>query len=210
MRIYDVSLPVTPDLPVWPGDPPIRLKRVKSISGGANANVSELACGVHIGTHVDAPLHFIDGAGAVETMKLTALVGRARVVSFPKVEVIDAELLAAARIPPGARRILFKTRNSALWAAGTREFHKSFVALDESAARWLVRRKVVLVGMDYLSVAPFGRSRPTHRVLLEAGVAVVEGLNLTGIRPGSYGFACLPLKLIGSDGAPARAILTRP
>jgi arylformamidase len=210
VRIYDVSLPISPDLPVWPGDPPISLQRVQAISAGSTANASHLSCGVHAGTHVDAPLHFLDGAGGVETMKLSSLVGRAWVADLPRAEVLDEATLSAARIPARSTRVLFKTRNSRIWAGGERKFRKDFVAVDESGARWLLDRGVVLVGVDYLSVAPFGNSTPTHRLLLQAGIAIVEGLNLTGVKSGSYGFACLPMKLMGSDGAPARAILTRP
>lgn len=207
MRIYDLSLGISPDLPVWPGDPPVRLERVESIADGANANVSTLHCGVHVGTHVDAPLHFVDGARSVETLPLKVLTGRAYVVDLRKAEVLDAATLEASDIPPRTRRILFKTRNSALWARKEPEFRKDFVAVDASGAEWLVRKGVQLVGVDYLSVAPFGDSKPTHRILLEAGVVVVEGLNLSEVSQGRYTLYCLPLKLVGSDGAPARAIL---
>ena len=207
MRIYDLSLGISPDLPVWPGDPPVRLERVSSIADGANANVSTLYCGVHVGTHVDAPLHFVDGARSVETLPLKVLTGRAYVVDLRKAEVLDAATLEASDIPPRTRRILFKTRNSALWARKEPEFRKDFVAVDASGAEWLVRKGVQLVGVDYLSVAPFGDSKPTHRILLEAGVVVVEGLNLSEVSQGRYTLYCLPLKLVGSDGAPARAIL---
>ena len=207
MRIYDLSLGISPDLPVWPGDPPVRLERVSSIADGAKANVSTLYCGVHVGTHVDAPLHFVDGARSVETLPLKVLTGRAYVVDLRKAEVLDAATLEASDIPPRTRRILFKTRNSALWARKEPEFRKDFVAVDASGAEWLVRKGVQLVGVDYLSVAPFGDSKPTHRILLEAGVVVVEGLNLSEVSQGRYTLYCLPLKLVGSDGAPARAIL---
>lgn len=209
MHIYDVSVDITPDMPVWPGDPAVVLERVQSIAQGSNANVSQLACGVHIGTHVDAPLHFLDGAGAVETMRLEALTGRAYVVDLRRAGVIDAATLQAARIPSRAQRLLFRTRNSDLWRRGEKTFHKDFVAVDDSGAAWLVGRKIRLVGVDYLSVAPFGRSRPTHEILLKAKVAVVEGLDLSRVPAGAYDLYCLPLKLIGSDGAPARAILIR-
>jgi arylformamidase len=209
MHIYDVSVDIRPDMPVWPGDPAVRLERVGSIAEGRNANVSHLSAGVHIGTHVDAPLHFLDGAGAVETMSLEALTGRAYVVDLRKATVIDAATLQAARIPTRAQRLLFRTRNSELWRRREKEFHKDFVAVDESGAEWLVRRKTRLVGVDYLSVAPFGRSRPTHEILLKARVAVVEGLDLSRVPAGAFDLYCLPLKLIGSDGAPARAILIR-
>ena len=207
MKIYDVSLGISPELPVWPGDPPIELKRVKSIAEGAHSNVSHLSCGVHVGTHVDAPLHFVDGASAVEKLSLKALIGRAYVVDLRKVDTIDAELLQASDIPPRTRRVLFRTRNSDYWARKVPEFRKDFVAIEPSGAEWLVKKGVQLVGVDYLSVAPFGRSEETQQILLRKGVVVIEGLNLTDVRRGRYTLYCLPLKLVGSDGAPARAVL---
>jgi arylformamidase len=206
MRIYDVTVGISPQMPVWPGDPGVQLERVEAIAEGANANVSRLTCGVHTGTHVDAPLHFIDGAPAVETLPLKLLTGRAYVVHLPTAKVIDEATLESAGLPPRTRRVLFKTRNSELWAK-EKAFQTNFVAVDASGARWLVRKGVQLVGVDYLSVAPYGQSKETHHVLLEAGVVVIEGLDLSRVSQGRYSLYCLPLKLIGSDGAPARTIL---
>ena len=207
MRIYDISLAITPTMPVWPGDPPVQLELVHRIADGANANASRLACGVHTGTHVDAPFHFIEGAGTVEAMPLEILSGPAYVADLSSADVIDVPALRRARIPPRTRRVLFKTRNSRLWESADRTFHRDFVAVNAEGASWLVERGVKLVGVDYLSVAPFGNSRPTHRTLLEAEVVIIEGLNLAAVRRGRYTLHCLPLKLAGSDGAPARAIL---
>jgi arylformamidase len=209
MRLYDITVPIENGMPVWPGDPPVRLERVSAIADGANANVSTLACGVHVGTHVDAPLHFLEGQGAVEAIPLEALIGRAYVADLRRAEVIDAAALEAARIPPRVQRILFRTRNSEFWKRHERTFQTDFVAIDRSGAEWLVGRRVRLVGVDYLSVAPYGNSRPTHEVLLGAGVVVLEGVNLHGVPPGAYTLYCLPIKLAGSDGAPARAVLAR-
>jgi len=207
MRIYDVSVGISPQMPVWPGDPPVSLKRVSEIAKGANANVSRLECGVHIGTHVDAPSHFIDGAPDVETLSMKVLNGRAYVVDLPEADVLDAETLEEAGIPPRTRRLLFKSRNSEFWPSEGSEFRTDFVGVDRSGAEWLVKKGVQLVGIDYLSIAPYKQSRPTHRVLLNAGVVVIEGLDLSQVSRGRYTLHCLPLKLMGSDGAPARAIL---
>ena len=160
-------------MPVWPGDPPVVIKRVREIAKGANANVSRLECGVHVGTHVDAPIHFIDGSSGVEAIPLRVLIGRAYVIHLPNASVIDENTLEGSGIPPRTRRILFKTSNSKYWAHGEHKFKKDFVAIDASGASWLVRKKVKLVGVDYLSVAPFGASRETHRILLENGVVVI-------------------------------------
>lgn len=207
MRLYDISVGISPQMPVWPGDPPVRLERVEHIAQGANANVSRLECGVHTGTHVDAPLHFIDGADSVDRLPLKVLTGRAYVVDLRRASVLDAATLEASDIPPRTRRLLFRTRNSDLWARGETRFQSDFVAIDASGAEWLVRKGVALVGVDYLSVAPYRQSRETHRILLGKGIVVVEGLDLSQVSQGRYTLCCLPLKLIGSDGAPARAIL---
>ncbi len=207
MRVYDISVGMTPEMPVWPGDPPVILERTAAIADGANANVSRLSCSVHTGTHVDAPLHFLEGERAVDALSLKVLIGRAYVVDLPEAKVLDAGTLEAAGIPPRTRRVLFKTRNSQNWARGERKFDEGFVGVDASGAQWLVRKGVQLVGVDYLSVAPYKQSRPTHEILLGAGVVVVEGLDLSKVSQGRYMLYCLPLRLEGSDGAPARAIL---
>jgi arylformamidase len=207
LRIYDISLGIAPDLPVWPGDPQIVLERVQTLESGAESNVSHLSCSVHVGTHIDAPLHFLAHGSSTDQIALKLLTGRAYVVDLRKARKLDAATLAAAGIPPRTRRLLFRTRNSELWAKGMKEFQRDYVAVDASGAQWLVQRGVQLVGVDYLSVAPFNEIVNPHRILLGAGVIVVEGLNLSGIRQGRYALYCLPLKLIGAEGAPARAIL---
>ncbi len=207
MRVYDISVGVSPEIPVWPGDPPVKLERIKSINEGEQANISRLQAGVHVGTHIDAPLHFVEGGRSVDAIPLKSLMGRAYVVDLRKADVLDAETLNSARIPPRTRRLLFKTRNSEYWARGERRFQRDYVAVDVSGAEWLVKKGVRLVGVDYLSVAPFGDGVATHRILLEAEVVVVEGLNLARVSKGRYTLYCLPIKLMGSDGAPARAIL---
>ena len=207
MRLYDISIGVSPEIPVWPGDPPVKLERFKSMEDGDDANVSQLHSGVHVGTHIDAPIHFVEGGNSVDMIPLKSLLGRAYVVDLRKADVLDAQALESARIPPRTRRLLFKTRNSDHWGNKERKFQKDFVAVDASGAEWLVKKGVKLVGVDYLSVAPFNDQVATHRILLEAGVVVVEGLNLSKVSKGRYTLYCLPVKLMGSDGAPARAVL---
>jgi arylformamidase len=209
MKIHDISVPVSPSLPVWPGDPAVVLEKVSSMDAGAHDNVSRLACGVHTGTHVDAPHHFMNDHRTVEMLALDVLVGPALVVELPlDARLVTADVLEQAAIPAGTERVLLKTANSQLWARGENAFFTDFVGVSEDGAEWLVSHAIKLVGIDYLSVAPYHQSIPTHRALLGAGVIVVEGLDLSAITPGSYGLYCLPLKLVGSDGAPARVILT--
>lgn len=207
MRTYDISLTISSDLPTWPGDPGIVLERTEKIEAGDNANVSRLDMGVHTGTHVDAPFHFLPDGSGVDQLQLKTLTGRAYVLDLPEVDLITAQVLEASNIPPRTRRVLFKTRNSEIWARGENAFQTEFVGLSADAAEYLVGRGVKLVGVDYLSVAPFKQSRPTHQILLAAGVVIVEGLDLTEVTQGRYTLYCLPLKLKDSDGAPARAIL---
>ncbi len=207
MKTYDITIPITPQMPVWPGDPRVRLERISKIETGDMANVSHLSMSVHTGTHIDAPYHFLAEGHTLEKIPLEFFIGSTYVLHLPDIDLITADVLENAGIPPRTRRVLFKTRNSDLWASGETEFQTDFVALSPDAAALLVRRGVKLVGVDYLSVAPYGDSRPTHEVLLKAGVLIVEGLNLAEVSQGRYTLYCLPLKLEGVDGAPARAIL---
>jgi arylformamidase len=208
MKIYDVTLPISPSIPVWPGDPAVVLEQVSSMDAGAHDNVSRLACGVHTGTHVDAPHHFMNDHRTVESLSLDILVGPARVIQIPEdVTVVSAEVLEKAAIPPGTGRLLLKTDNSRLWEEGELEFFTGFVGISADGADWLVAHNVKLIGIDYLSVAPYHQSIPTHRTLLGAGIIIIEGMDLSAIAPGTFTLYCLPLKLVGSDGAPARAIL---
>ena len=211
MAIYDISLPISESLVVWPGDPPIRITQPRHLDRGDSATVSRLDIGAHTGTHVDAPAHFIPGGAGVDSLDLNVLVGPALVVHALEADALSADVLDGLQIPPAIERVLFRTRNSDRWAQGAREsageFYEDFVAITEDGARWLVERGIRLVGVDYLSVGPFGATAPTHRTLLRAGIVAVEGLDLSGVAPGVYQFVCLPLKIVGGDGAPARAIL---
>ncbi len=208
MKIYDVSVPIAPgQTPIWPGDPELVLERFLKIEEGAEANVSRLASGVHLGTHVDAPYHFLADGAPVETLALDVLTGPVDVLDFTALEGhITAAALEAA-LPADATRVLFKTRNSRWWAQGDASFHTDYIALTEDGAAFLVQRGIRLVGNDYLSIAPYDNPGPTHRVLLRAGVIIIETLDLSAVPPGRYHLYCLPLKLVGSEGAPARTIL---
>jgi arylformamidase len=198
VEIIDISVPLRTGMVTYPGDPKIRLELVQAIAGGASANISKLDLGVHTGTHVDAPNHFIEGAAGADELPLDVLNGPCEVVA---VAALDES--AAGAVPEGTERVLFKTPNSELWAQDT--FPKSFERLDGAAAKALIERGVRLVGVDYLSVG----DEDAHHALLGAGVVPLEGLDLRGVEPGSYELHCLPLRLVGSDGAPARAILIK-
>jgi arylformamidase len=208
MKTYDISLTVFPGMTVWPDDPQVVLERISKLEEGRNSNGSRMAMSVHTGTHVDAPYHFLKDGSTVEKMPLKVLIGRAYVIHLSDdVDLITPKELEDAEIPPRTRRVLIRTRNSKIWQKDLRTFHKDYVGISGEGAEYLVKRGVKLIGVDYLSVAPFKNTRPTHLALLNAGVVIVEGLNLSQVSHGRYNLICLPLKLEGSDGAPARAVL---
>jgi len=201
----DVSVPVRSGMVHWPDNPPIEVVRVMDIARGDPATVTRLSLGVHTGTHVDAPVHFLaDGAG-VDAISFDQLLGEARVV-----EVTDGPSIGAAQLRPvdprPGERLLFKTRNSArCWQ--TDRFLSDYVYLSTEGAALLAERRVRTVGIDYLSIAGMEEGVPTHRALLEHGICIIEGLDLSSVQPGSYELLCLPLRLAGADGAPARVLL---
>jgi arylformamidase len=208
LKIVDISVSISAGLPVWPGDPQIEIERYRLISDGNNSNDSRIACSVHSGTHVDAPAHFIENGASVEQLPLEILMGPVTVVELVEAEIITPELLEAQALAPQTRRLLIKTKNSALWADPGHQFNPDFVALNSESARWIVNKGIDLVGIDYLSIQMFKDAEaPTHRTLLEAGIVIVEGLDLRKVAPGDYQLFCLPIKLAGCEGAPARAVL---
>lgn len=207
MNIYDISLPISVNIAVWPGDPPVDIEKIASKGQKSSSNVSRICMSVHTGTHVDAPYHFLNEGETVENLSLRLLTGRVHVIDFSDVDEIDITTLKNANIPLRTCRILFKTKNSNYWENSTSEFHKDFVAITPDGADYLVEKGVKLVGIDYFSIAPFFNPEETHRILLEAGIIIIEGINLSHVKPGIYSLFCLPLKIIGADGAPARTIL---
>jgi arylformamidase len=202
----DVSVTVSHGMRHWPDNPPIVHQRVMDITHGDPCNVSHLAMGVHSGTHMDGPVHFIHGAPGIDEMPLTATMGEARVVEIENPYEITAAELRKHELRPG-ERVLFRTLNSPrAWEID--EFVEDFVGISEEAATYLAETGIRTVGVDYLSVGGYrADGAKIHRTLLEAGIWIIEGLNLTPVRGGRYEMICLPVKLHGSDGAPARAIL---
>jgi arylformamidase len=209
-QIIDVSVTIRPDLAVWPGDPSLEIEQASKISEGADANVSRLNMGAHTGTHMDAPVHFIEGTGGIDSFSPETLVGTAYVVEIlPQGDHIEAADLEKAGLPENFRRVLFKTRNSSFWEQPD-VFRKDYIALSPGGAKWLVERGVKLVGIDYLSIERFQPEKyETHQMLLSHGVVIVEGLDLRQVEPGEYTLMALPLKIKDGDGAPARVLLAR-
>jgi arylformamidase len=209
MTLYDITLTISNDLPVWPGDTPIELVRNKDMQHGELYTLSQMTTTVHVGTHLDAPLHFVRDGYGVDRIDLTKLIGPCLVVYLPEAQSIDAETLEQAHIPSNVTRLLLRTSNSEYWTHGDTEFHTDFVPIDPSGAEWIVAHGIQLVGIDYLSVGAYEGGIATHEILLGNGVVPVEGLNLAGIEAGEYQLICLPLKLKDCDGAPVRAVLMR-
>jgi arylformamidase len=209
VKIVDVSLPLTDDMAAWPGSTGYELTWVDRMETGHECNNSRIACDTHIGTHVDAPFHFVNTGRTVDQIPLDLLIGPCRVVYLPGLSEIDAETLASLQLETDTKRLLLKTDNSNLWIAKEKEFKKNFVCLTESAARWLVQHEISLVGIDYLSIGSYNTGVITHQVLLEANVVILEGLNLSEVETGKYELICLPLKLVGAEGAPARVLIRK-
>lgn len=207
MELFDISLPLRPGIPQWPGDPALRIDAISDRAAGDDYNLSSLRMGLHTGTHMDAPCHFLDDAPGLEAMPLDVTIGPARVLAMQGLGPISAEDLTGRGIRRG-QRVLLKTSNSDV-CYDSDSFCENYVALSPGAARWLVNRGVRLVGIDYLSIAGMGDASETHSLLLEGGVWILEGLDLRGIQPGCYQLFCLPLRVPGRDGAPARALLRR-
>lgn len=203
MPLQDISVPLRPGMPIYRGNPGFEIRLDSAIADGAGANVSEITMGAHTGTHVDGARHFFDQGDGTDALPLEAMIGPALVVGLPDVGEgpIDEAALRAADIPAGTERLVLKTPNSELWDRS--EFTHDFARLDGSGAKFALGLGVRLIGIDYLSIG----DHDAHHTLLGGGIVALEGLDLRGIEPGPYELICLPLRLIGSDGAPARVLL---
>jgi arylformamidase len=207
MKLIDVSVPLDAALPTYPNNTPFSLEPVKRVARGDSSNVSTLHMSAHTGTHVDAPRHFFDDGAGTEALPLEILIGRTRVIEVTSRAAIVPDDLSGIDLSDDVR-LLIKTHNSRLW--GSPEFHADYVGVTESAARHLVDHGIKVLGVDYLSVEKFRTpGAPAHHVLLGAGTIVIEGLNLLDVDPGVYEMICLPLRIVGADGAPARVVLRR-
>ncbi|MCF7935878.1 MAG: cyclase family protein [Synergistales bacterium] len=205
-HFIDISTALDNETAHWPGDTPFRRETTMELARGDFANLSQLSMSAHTGTHMDAPAHFLEGGATIDSMPITATVGTARVLEITDPAAIHAEELERHHIQQGDR-LLFKTRNSSR-PERNRGFIEDFVSIAPDGAEYLASRRVRCVGIDYLSVGDYpGGGAETHRILLEAGIWIIEGLQLDHVVPGAYRLICLPLKLADADGAPARAVL---
>jgi len=208
MKIYDITVTINAETPIYKGDPGVEIASFKAIANGSSANVSQISFGVHTATHVDAPNHFIDGAKRVHEIDPAKLVGKCRVIAVPH-DVIAIEPEHVGDIA-GVERVIFKTQNSAFWSEPERGFRTDFSYLTPATAKLLVDNDVVLVGIDYLSIEKSGSpGHPVHIALLEKEIVILEGVDLREVTPGDYELICMPLKYDGAtgDGSPARTFL---
>jgi arylformamidase len=210
MKIYDVTVAIREQMPIWEGDPAVVVKGERTLSAGDGANVSSLCFGAHTGTHVDAPNHFIEGTRRVDELDLAKLIGPCRVVEIaPDVVAVEPSHLP---LLDGVERLILKTRNSEFWSTPEDGFRRDFTYITLSTARLLADANIKLIGIDYLSIeAPGSEGHPVHVTLLEKEIVILEGLDLREVPPGDYELACLPLKYVGGtgDGAPARTVLIK-
>ncbi len=203
MALIDISVPIRPEMAIWPGNLGVRLELREAIARGDVANVTGLHLGAHTGTHVDAPRHFLPDGSTTEAIAPEALIGPAFVADATAADRLDAGVIEALGVPEGCERLLLRTRNSELWARDT--FVADHLRLDASGAQAVLDLGVWLIGIDYLSIG----DEAAHRLLLGSGVVPLEGLDLRGVAPGAYELICTALRIAGSDGAPARAFLSR-
>ena len=210
MKIYDVTIPLSSSTPVWEGEEGIHIHQSAVIGLESDYNVSRCEFGVHSGTHVDAPFHVLKSGKTVDSIPLQKLVGIAQVVEIPEdIGLITRKVLQDVTIDRDIKKIMFKTRNSAYWNEDPLRFSRDYVGLDTSGAEYLVSIKMELVGIDYFSVSAYDDLLQPHKTFLSDEVVLLENLDLRKINPGVYTILCLPLKIVGTDGAPARVVLTR-
>lgn len=205
--MIDISIPLHAESPTWPGSTGVHLDWTLRVERGEPSNLTRLDTDIHAGTHIEGGLHSFAKGNAVDEITVRTLVGPAMVVYLSDAESIGRAELEQAEIPRDTERVLFRTRNSLLWARGEKKFQENFVGLTADGARYLVERGVRLVGNDYLSVAKFTDGPVVHDILLKAGIVIIEGLNLHNVEPGIYQLMCLPILLPGREAAPARAVL---
>ncbi len=207
VEYFDISPALSSSTPAWPTDPPLVFEKFKDIDQGGSSNVTKLIFGSHAGSHVDAPLHFFPGGTPVDKLSLDILIGEALVIEVEG-DQIDRLVLEEKLRGERVKRLLFKTRNSALWS--NPEFVPDFVGLTEDGAQYLAETGTELVGIDYLSIeSAHSSGAPAHDILLENKIIIVESLNMSDVPPGKYELICLPLKLEDIDGAPARVVLRK-
>jgi arylformamidase len=202
----DISWPLREGIPVYKGDSPFKLRQVSQIEQGDSCNVSDLSMSLHTGTHIDAPLHFISGAQSVDQLPLTTFLGLAKVVLIKTKKAVALQDLAQLELAAGDRLLLKIPYNGAL--INRKRFYNDYIGLELGAAELLVKKRISLVGIEYLSIENCQDGKfQVHQLLLNAGIVILEGLDLRRVEPGEYFLACQPLRISQGNGSPVRAVL---
>ncbi len=211
MKIIDISVPISNNMPIWLGDPPVEFEKLSSIDQGDSVNTTALKMSVHTGTHIDAPYHFIESGQRVDQISLDKLIGEVFVMVIDDgIDVITEKVLKTHPANHQLRetpKVLFRTRNSHFWKDQAHDFNRGYVGIDKSGAEFLKQRQLELIGIDYLSIAPYADTKNPHEILLSNGTILLEGLNLINVSEGIYNLLCLPLNISNCEGAPCRAAL---
>ena len=210
MEIYDISIPLNDETPVWEGDRGVSISHPESITEGDDFNVSRMEMGVHAGTHIDAPKHLFDDGYTVDQIDLKHLIGPVQVLEIPEnISIIEPRHLEDHGYQREVKRILLKTANSNYWLSDPFSFHKEFAAINKECAEMFAKDEFFLVGIDYFSISPFSNLKPPHEILLKSRITILENANLSEIDAGIYNLICLPMRITDTDGSPVRAVLTR-
>jgi arylformamidase len=208
MNIIDITIPLSEKMPVWEGDKKVNIDLVEKIGDNGDFNVSRIELGVHSGTHIDSPYHVLKDGNTVDKIPLNVLIGKVQVVQVPYGNYeINAKCLEKIGIDFSIERILFRTSNSDYWKNDPYSFNKKYVALNTEGAQFLADRKVRLIGIDYFSISTFNDLVQPHVILLEKNIVLLENIDLGNVSPGIYQLVCLPIKLVGTEAAPVRAVL---
>ena len=209
MKIIDITLPLSNQTLVWEGDQGITIEQTAFIKKGSDFNISRAEFGVHAGTHIDAPYHLNDQGYSVDMISLDKLIGKVQVLQIDEsINLITKEVLLGSGFKKGTERLLLKTKNTQSWINNPHQFVHDYAAIDSIAAAFLADAGIKFVGIDYLSISPFDDLKAPHQILLNAGIVILENAYLVNVEAGEYTLYCLPLYLVGTDGAPVRAILT--
>jgi arylformamidase len=206
-RIIDITLPVRQGMLTYPGDPVVSIERTSDMRNGDASNLSIMSLSTHTGTHVDPPIHFVEGGATIDAVSLDVLIGEALVVDMRGVATIGTLELEGLELPADVQRLLFLTDWSVRWAEPAPVFPDVVTCVSGEGAAWLIAHGIWLVGTDFISIEFDDPTFPVHRALLGSNIAIVEGLDLRDVTPGRYTLWCLPLKIHGGDGGPARVIL---
>jgi arylformamidase len=204
----DITFAINKSMPAWPNSIGYSYDFLLKMPEQTN-NLSAIRMDCHFGTHLDAPLHFVENGKSIEQLDLSVLIGPCFVKEIRNTNIISYDHLKEANIPAGTTRLLLKTDNQIQWEAGNTNFYEDFCGLDETASKWCVENNIQLIGIDYLSIQRFTASIATHQVLLENEIIILETLKLDEVTEGHYDLICLPLKLENLEGAPMRALLKK-